>query len=84
MAHFNLKFLNSRGKQVSASDPAEIRVNGWTAGVTVLPAAQDAGDVFLVYMTSGSGGAGIRTLIGSVRATEDGPEWLPNERERDG
>lgn len=60
----------------------ESHTRGWSAGVEVVArvvlADKTDRDEFQVYMTTGSGGSGGRTLLGTVvDAGGDGPTFIP-------
>lgn len=72
---------NSYGAGMSPGCSAHTR--GWRNGVRVR-VSTDPGDekrdLFTVYMTSGSGGSHGDRLLGQVRETPDGPEWVPADQ----
>lgn len=42
-------------------------VRGWDSGVEVVASADETGDRFEVYVTTGSNGRGARLLVGTVQ-----------------
>ena len=81
MARFYGTMTNSRGNYVDASGGSSgqyAHIRGWAAGVAVEshpdPENPDK-DCFAVYMTTGSGGHGGRTLLGYIR--EGGEREMP-------
>lgn len=82
MARFITYAVNGRGNTVmiggrNPSGPA--RVNGWNAGVRVVPIGHKGErDAFEIYMTGGSHDAGKHVLLGEVRDTPEGPLFFPS------
>jgi len=80
MARTYLSGTNSRNNLVTAANSKFCHLRGWNAGVEIRAfVTSDGKDIFNVYMTNGSTGAGSDTLVGAVLDTENGPKWLPNE-----
>lgn len=83
MARTYLSGDNSRGGTTTAMGGSHAHYRGWHAGVRVQDASMEGKpDRFAVYMTDGSAGNGIDTLIGYVAETPDGPAWTPHEEMR--
>lgn len=78
MSRFYLTGVNSRGNTISAagaSSGQDVHLRGWQAGIEVVarPKPLDLErDLFVVYATGGSGGAGRREEIGTLQQKEDG------------
>lgn len=70
MAHFYTSATNSRGNLTTASglrSGQTVHARGWNSGVKVISKIdQDGRDVFYVYRTAGSGGAGCDVFLGRV------------------
>ena len=83
MAHFYVSTENSRGTPVSASGTKRgqrTHARGWQSGVEIVASVSpvaDAGDVFDVYMTPGSYGAGHKNHLGTVTLRDGVPTWEP-------
>lgn len=76
MAHFNLQHDNSRGKSVSVSEPSHAHLRGWHSGVNVEARETGDGDVFYVWMTTGSNQSHVNTLLGVVRTVDYSPVFV--------
>ena len=76
MAHLNGLMDNSRGRNVSVSEPTFAYIRGWRSGVRVEARQDENGeDFFVVFMTAGSGADHKSYLLGTVRSTGSGPQW---------
>ena len=81
MRHYH-SYDNRRGNSYGAGmrPGCSAHTRGWHAGVEVYVGTRDDDkdrDEFAVWMTTGSGHGGPGVLLGTVRETADGPEWLP-------
>lgn len=77
MAHFNLAHDNSRGKSVSVSDPTHAHIRGWHSGVNVEARHTPDGDVFYIWVTSGSDTQQhVSELIGVVKTVDKAPVFF--------
>lgn len=80
MARTYLSGNNSRGSEVTGMNATFSHLRGWNAGVRVQWRPDTSGDinrdVFSVYMTAGSNGEGPDVLLGQVRDTSAGPQWV--------
>ena len=85
MSRFITFAVNGRGNTVTIGGRApagDVRLNGWDAGVKVVPVGiKGKPDVFRIYMTGGSHAATGDKLLGEVRMTDDGPLFFPNAME---
>lgn len=86
MSRFYMTASNSRGNTTSAAGRAsgqDVHLRGWNVGVQVNaePDPGDGEDVFYIYATAGSKGAGRSVLIGTVQLIDGEPTFTPaNDR----
>ena len=87
MAHFYVSTKDKRGTPVTAPGTERgqrTHARGWRSGVEIVASVSpvaDAGDVFDVYMTPGSYGAGHKRHLGTVTMRDGVPTWEPNVAE---
>lgn len=82
MARFQGKINTGKDKLVTrlgnATDGITISANGWETGIEVDAIVDSKNkDLFFVYMTYGSGQAGGRERIGTVRIQDGKPKFEP-------
>jgi hypothetical protein len=79
-SRFYTSARNARGSETSGSvrEGTAVHTRGWDAGVRVWTGRDDQDrDVFTIWATWGSHGAGRDAFIGTVTDTADGPVWTP-------
>lgn len=80
MAHFNLSHDNSRGTHNSVSNPSHAHIRGWHSGVNIEARKTDDGDVFYIWMTSGSDTQQhINELVGVVKTVNNLPVFFDHK-----
>lgn len=81
MSRFYGSMVNSHGNTVTAGNADDAHIRGWSAGVHVSRYTHDTKDekqdIFVISMTTGSGGYGHSVVIGRVLSTPDGPRFDP-------